>query len=85
MYLFRCEDDSIFIGETDNLRQRIERHFDSGGTTGIPDWLYDSGAKTITLGIVPTPGVSPTERKIVELGEVHRFKPLFNYTGGRVA
>jgi site-specific DNA-methyltransferase (adenine-specific) len=85
MYLFRCEDDSIFIGETDNLRQRIERHFDSGGQTGIPDWLYDSGAKTITLGIVPTPGVSPTERKIVELGEVHRFKPLFNYIGGRVA
>jgi len=85
MYLFRCEDDSIFIGETDNLRQRIERHFDSGGKMGIPDWLYDCGARTITLGIVPTPAVSPTERKIVELGEVYRFKPFFNYIGGRVA
>ena len=85
MYLFRCENDSIFIGETDNLRQRIERHFDSGGKTGIPDWLYDCGARSMYLGIVPTPGVSPTNRKIVELGEVHRFKPLFNYIGGRAA
>jgi len=85
MYWFRCEDDSIFIGETDNLRHRIERHFDSGGKTGIPDWLYDCGSRTISLGIVPTPDVSPTERKIIELGAVHRFRPFFNYLGGRVA
>jgi predicted HicB family RNase H-like nuclease len=85
MYLFRCENDSIFIGETDNLRQRVERHFDSGGKAGIPDWLYDRGSRTISLGIVPTPELSPTERKIIELGEVHRFRPLFNYIGGKAA
>jgi hypothetical protein len=56
-----------------------------GGKTGIPDWLYDCGPRAMALGIVPTPGISTTGRKIVELGEVHRFKPLFNYIGGRVA
>ncbi|HEX4130851.1 MAG TPA: toxin-antitoxin system HicB family antitoxin [Pirellulales bacterium] len=85
MYLFRCEDNSIFIGETDNLRNRIERHFEFGGKSGIPDWLYKCRSKTVSLGIVPTPDAAPTERKILELGAVYRFKPLFNYIGGRVA
>lgn len=85
MYLFRCEDESIFIGETDNLRHRIERHFDTSGQAGLPDWLFDRGSKTMTLGIVPTPSFTPIERKIVELGAVHRFRPFFNYIGGRVA
>ena len=73
VYCFRCEDESLFIGETDNLRQRIERHFDAGGTHGLPDWLYDSGSRVISLGIVPTPKISPTERKIIELGAIHTF------------
>jgi site-specific DNA-methyltransferase (adenine-specific) len=85
MYFFRCEDQPLFIGETDNLRQRIEKHFDSGGKTGIPDWLYDSHARTISLGIVPTPKISPTDRKIIELGAIHTYQPFFNYCGSRVA
>lgn len=85
IYLFRCEGDSLFVGDTDNLRQRIERHFDTGGTSGLPDWLYDRGGKAISLGILPTPQVGPTDRKIVELGAVHALKPFFNYGGGRAA
>lgn len=85
MYFFRCEDEPLFIGETDNLRHRIEKHLDSGGTSGIPDWLYDSRAKTISLGIVPTPEVTPTGRKIIELGAIQTFHPFFNYCGSRVA
>lgn len=85
IYLFRCEDDSLFLGDTDNLRQRIERHFDTGGTSGLPDWLYDRGGRTISLGIFPTPQVGPTDRKIIELGAVNALNPFFNYGGGRVA
>jgi HicB family len=85
MYWFRCEDESLFIGETDNLRQRIERHFDCGGKTGLPEWLYDAGSRAMTLGIVHTPAVTPIERKIVELGAVQAHTPFFNYIGGRVA
>jgi site-specific DNA-methyltransferase (adenine-specific) len=54
VYFFRCDDSSIFIGDTDNLRGRIERHFDSGGQTGIPKWLYDCGRRAMSLGIVAT-------------------------------
>jgi len=85
MYLFRCEDDSLFVGDTDNLRHRIERHFESGGEDGLPDWLYHHGSKGISLGIIPMPDVTPTSRKITELGAVNKYKPLFNYVGNRVA
>jgi site-specific DNA-methyltransferase (adenine-specific) len=85
VYLFRCEDESLFVGETDNLRERIERHFDTSGKQGLPDWLYDRGARAISLAFVPTPEASPTERKIIELGAVNRLTPCFNYLGGQVA
>jgi hypothetical protein len=85
LYLFRCEDDSLFVGDTDNLRNRIERHFESGGDQGLPDWLYDRGSKSISLGVIAMPGVKRTSRKIIELGVVNRFNPVFNYVGGRVA
>lgn len=85
MYWFRCEDASLFIGETDNLRRRIERHLDCGGKNGFPDWLYDAGSRAVTLGIAPTPGVTPIKRKIVELRAIQAHRPFFNYVGGQVA
>jgi hypothetical protein len=85
IYLFRCGDDSLFIGETDNLRQRIERHFDTSEMSGLPDWLYDRRGRAIFLSVAPMPQVGPTDRKIVEVGAVNQFKPFFNYVGGRVA
>ena len=85
VYLFRCEDESLFVGETDNLRHRIERHFDTSDKQGLPDWLYERGSRVINLSFVPTPEISPTERKIIELGAVNRLTPCFNYLGREVA
>ena len=40
LYLFRSDQEAIFVGETNHLRHRIERHLDSSGSNGLPDWLY---------------------------------------------
>ena len=85
VYWFRCEDDSLFIGETDDLRSRVERHFDSGGDSGIPEWLYDSHQRPVSLGLLPMPKATQTNRKILELGAIKRFLPIFNYVRGRAA
>ncbi len=82
LYLFRCEDDAIFLGETDNLRHRIERHFEAGGDKGLPDWLYDPGRKAVRLEIANLPGVRATTRKAMELKGVRELHPLFNYLYG---
>lgn len=80
IYVFRTDDCSLFIGETENLRNRIERHFDCSKSLGIPDWIYDAGTGNIELGIVETGGKS-TARKISELRAIAEFTPILNYSG----
>lgn len=82
LYLFRCEDDAIFLGETDNLRHRIERHFEASGDKGLPDWLYDPGRRPVRLAIANLPGVQATTRKAMELKAIRELHPLFNYLYG---
>ena len=85
VYLFRCGHEQIFVGHTDNLRKRMERHFDSSDKRGIPKWVYDPGRRAIHLAIAPLPDVKPTVRKLVELKAVACFRPVFNYLGGKSA
>lgn len=82
IYFFRCEEDSLFVSHTDNLRNRIERHFDSSDGRGVPDWLYDSGSRSIHLGIVPMPQVTLSDRKLVELKAVATYEPWLNVPAG---
>ena len=82
IYLFRCEDDALFVGETDNLRHRIEHHFDQSEKKGVPDWLYDSGHKMVSLGIVSLPAMEHTNRKLLELRVIGSLHPIFNYIAG---
>lgn len=78
IYVFRCEDQSLYISHTDNLRNRIERHLESSDSRGVPDWLYDSGRRAIRLGIVPLPTVTTTQRRLIEQKAVAKYKPLLN-------
>lgn len=83
VYLFRCADKPLFVGHTDNLRNRVERHFDCSEKKGIPDWLYDTGRRAMQLGVISLPSVGLSERKLIELRAVASFKPVFNYVGGK--
>lgn len=80
IYIFRTDDQPLFIGETENLRCRIERHFDSSNSLGIPEWIYDAGSRKIELGLVETGGRA-SARKISELRAITEFAPMLNYSG----
>lgn len=83
IYLFRHDAGAIFAGETQNLRRRINRHFEHGGLGGVPQWLYDVNVKTVELGVLETPSSTHSDRKITELGLVYSLKPVLNYLRGR--
>lgn len=84
LYIFEASDKHVFVGETDNLRNRLERHFDSaGGKEVVPDWLYDPGGNPIRLGIIPLGKVVHEARKELELGFIGTLKPALNYFQGR--
>jgi hypothetical protein len=78
IYLFQSDQEPIFVGETHDLRHRLERHFESSRSHGLPEWLYD-GQKPIQLAIRALPKVNPSSRKAIELTVIRTLRPLFNY------
>lgn len=84
LYIFKSSDNDVFVGETDNLRDRLERHFESGGGKEVvPKWLYDPGRNRIRLGIVTLDTPLHDARKELELGFIGRLKPALNFIQGR--
>jgi hypothetical protein len=83
IYLFRSDQEAIFVGETSHLRHRIAKHLGSSESNGIPNWLY--GGRDIQIGIHSLPGVSQSARKAMELKAILKHGPLFNIPLQRVA
>ncbi len=81
IYIFRNDHNSLFIGETENLRGRVERHFESSGNAGIPDWIYGGKRLPLDLGIVAMSAKTKVLRKISELRAISEFNPTLNYSG----
>lgn len=81
IYIFRNDNSSLFIGETDNLRGRIARHFDSSANEGIPEWIYEGKRLPLELGIVAMSAKTKVLRKISELRAISEFHPTLNYSG----
>jgi len=78
IYIFRNEQNSLFIGETANLRNRIDRHFEYSENLGIPEWA-SGGRLPIELGIATIGSSSGTARKISELRAIAEYSPRLNY------
>ena len=81
IYIFRDDRNSVFIGETTNLRNRVERHFEYSDKRGIPEWVYDGGRLKMELGIAALGSSKDTARKISELRAIFEYAPLLNYHG----
>ena len=85
LYTIRTDDLTLYVGETDNLRHRIEHHFDSShGGALIPNWLYDVQRNDIQLGILPLDqSALHQSRKVLELGCIGKYRPPLNYVCGQ--
>lgn len=81
LYAIRTDRLTLYVGETDNLRHRIEHHFDSAhGRSLLPDWLYDVRGNDIQLGVLPLDANTLHQyRKTLELGCIGKYRPPLNY------
>jgi hypothetical protein len=82
IYVFRNQDDAVFVSHTDNLRTRVDRHLEYSDSRGLPEWVYESQKRGLELALVPTPGLRLKTRKQMELKTVLEFKPLLNVPAG---
>lgn len=78
LYLFDSENDPVYIGETANLHDRIDRHLQSSDSLGLPLWLFERRPK-LNLSIATLPTVRETVRRAMEWKAVRELRPKFNY------
>jgi site-specific DNA-methyltransferase (adenine-specific) len=78
LYLFSSEKDRIFLGQTDNLRHRIERHLEVSASEGLPDWLWDTHSNPLCISVASLPEVGRSTRREIEVLLVKKWKPVLN-------
>ncbi|MBW1792200.1 MAG: toxin-antitoxin system HicB family antitoxin [Deltaproteobacteria bacterium] len=79
IYLFSSEDRRIFIGQTDNLRHRMEKHLEVSHSRGLPDWLWDTKRYPFNIEFALFPSVTRSLRQAMELSLVKKWQPLLNF------
>ncbi len=79
IYLFSSDKHRVFMGQTDNLRHRFERHMEYSQSCGLPDWLWDVKSEPLRIGMAPLPGFVRGVRQKIEFSFIRKLKPLLNY------
>jgi site-specific DNA-methyltransferase (adenine-specific) len=79
LYLFYARSVALYAGETENLRNRIEKHLEHSDNKGLARWLWEHGAEELHLEIQVLPSETATRiRKALELELIRSRSPLFN-------
>ncbi len=78
LYLFSNESERVFLGQTDNLRHRIEKHMEASFSHGLPDWLWDTKKKPLSISVAELPSSTRSIRQQLEIVLVRQWQPLLN-------
>jgi hypothetical protein len=78
LYLFSSKDERVYLGQTDNLRHRMERHMEVSASRGLPEWLWNTKKKPLQISVAELPGVTRSDRQRMEVSLVKIWKPLLN-------
>jgi len=78
LYLFSSKDERVYLGQTDNLRHRIERHMEVSASRGLPDWLWNTKKKPLRISVAELPDVNRSDRQKMEVSLVKQWQPLLN-------
>lgn len=79
IYLFRSSKEAVFLGQTDNLRHRLERHLAVSDSKGLPEWLWDVKNNPLLVGIASLPGTGRSKRRAIEVVLAKQFRPVLNF------
>jgi len=79
IYLFRGSEKAVFLGQTDNLRHRLEQHMTVSNSNGLPEWLWDVEKDPLEVGIASLPGFGRSKRRAIEVMLAKQWKPALNF------
>jgi predicted GIY-YIG superfamily endonuclease len=79
LYLFFMKSAALYAGESQYLRQRIEKHLEHSDNNGLARWLWTHGKERLHLEIqILAPDTSTRIRRALELELIRSRSPEFN-------
>ena len=79
IYIFYCPIETLYIGETANLRKRIAKHLDHSDNRELAHWFWENGIGQVHLEVRFLPMDTPTRvRKAMETELIRSRRPRFN-------
>ena len=74
----KCPWVRVFLGQTDNLRHRIEKHMEVSYSHGLPDWLWNTKKKPLSISVAELPSTTRSIRQKLEVVLVRQWQPFLN-------
>lgn len=79
LYIFYTSNCTLYVGESGNLRKRIEKHLEHSDNKGLARWLWERGQEDILVELhVLALGIGTRERRALEAELIESRRPIFN-------
>jgi predicted GIY-YIG superfamily endonuclease len=79
LYLFHIGSETLYVGETENIRKRIAKHLDHSDNRELARWLWQQGTGEVALEIQTLAATVSTKiRRALELELIRSRNPTFN-------
>lgn len=79
LYLFFTSTTALYVGESENLRNRIAKHLDHSDNKELARWFWQYGQESVHLELQVLPAETPTKhRRALESELISSRSPLFN-------
>lgn len=79
LYLFFTRDCCLYVGEAENLRNRLGKHLDHSDNKGLARWMWDQGTTELFLELqILEAATTQKVRRALERELIRGRKPTFN-------
>lgn len=79
LYLLFVKDSCLYIGEAENLRNRIRKHLDHSDNKGLARWMWDEGTDQLFLELQVLDATTTQKvRRALEQELIRSRRPVFN-------
>jgi predicted GIY-YIG superfamily endonuclease len=79
LYIFYSAAETLYVGEAQNLRRRIEKHLDHSDNKGLARWFWENGMTNVFLEFTELPeATSKMARRAAERELIQSRRPTFN-------
>ena len=79
LYLFHTRETCLYVGEAENLRNRIGKHLDHSDNKGLARWMWEQGSTALFLELQILPAATTQKvRRALEQELIRGRNPVFN-------